>query len=43
MFARDPARAADLGRRRAEAQAALDAAEAAWLEAAEAYEGVKAS
>jgi ATP-binding cassette, subfamily F, member 3 len=38
LFSRDPARAADLGRRRARAQAALDSAEAAWLAAAEAME-----
>ena len=43
VFARDPARAADLGRRREQAQAALEAAELDWLEAAEAYEAVKAS
>jgi ATP-binding cassette subfamily F protein 3 len=42
-FAKDPARAAELGRRRTQAQAALEAAEAAWLDAAEAYEAVKAS
>jgi len=40
-FAKDPAKAADLGRRRTEAQAALAAAEAEWLEAVEAYEAVR--
>ncbi|MFN3524406.1 MAG: ABC-F family ATP-binding cassette domain-containing protein [Phenylobacterium sp.] len=41
VFAKDPAKAADLGRRREAAQARLAAAEAEWLEAAEAYEAVK--
>ncbi len=38
LFAREPERAADLGRKRARAQEAVDRAEAAWLAAAEAYE-----
>jgi ATP-binding cassette subfamily F protein 3 len=38
IYAKDPAKAADLGRRREKAQAALDEAEAKWMEAAEAYE-----
>jgi ATP-binding cassette subfamily F protein 3 len=37
-FAGDPARTADLGRRRDKAQAEVDAAELEWLEAQEAYE-----
>ncbi|WP_411287942.1 ABC-F family ATP-binding cassette domain-containing protein [Phenylobacterium sp.] len=41
-FAADPGKAAELGRRRAQAQAAVDTAEAEWLEAQEAYEAVKA-
>ncbi|WP_332773008.1 ABC-F family ATP-binding cassette domain-containing protein [Phenylobacterium sp.] len=41
VFAQNPAKAADLGRRRDQAQAALDAAELEWLEANEAYETVK--
>ncbi|MDP3853214.1 ABC-F family ATP-binding cassette domain-containing protein [Phenylobacterium sp.] len=41
VFAQDPAKAADLGRRRDQAQATLDAAELEWLEANEAYEAVK--
>ncbi|MDP3748743.1 MAG: ABC-F family ATP-binding cassette domain-containing protein [Phenylobacterium sp.] len=41
VFAQNPAKAADLGRRRDQAQAALDAAELEWLEANEAYEAVK--
>jgi ATP-binding cassette subfamily F protein 3 len=42
VFARNPARAADLGRQRDAAQARLEAAEAEWLEAVEAYETMKA-
>src|SRR5579872_2364198 len=38
LFARDPERAAELGRRRARMQARLDKAEAVWLAAAEDYE-----
>jgi ATP-binding cassette subfamily F protein 3 len=41
VFARNPARAADLGRQRDAAQAQLEAAEAEWLEAVEAYEAMK--
>jgi ATP-binding cassette subfamily F protein 3 len=40
VFAKDPARAADLGRRREAAQAAVDAAEQEWLAAQEAYEAL---
>ena len=36
-------RAADLGRRRTQAQAVLAKAEAEWIAAAEAYEAVQAS
>ena len=43
LFSRDPAKAAELGKRRARTQEALDAAEAKWMAAAEAYEAVKAS
>lgn len=39
LFARDPARGASLSRERVDAAAALEAAEAAWLEASEALEG----
>jgi ATP-binding cassette subfamily F protein 3 len=42
VFARDPARAAELGRRRAQAHAAMEAAEREWLEAHEAYEAMRA-
>ncbi|HEX2558457.1 MAG TPA: ABC transporter ATP-binding protein, partial [Phenylobacterium sp.] len=42
VFADNPARAAELGRRREAAQAALEKAEAEWLEAVEAYEALKA-
>jgi ATP-binding cassette subfamily F protein 3 len=42
IFAKDPVKAAELGRRRETAQAALEAAEAEWLEAVEAYEALKA-
>ena len=41
-FSGDPRRAAELGRARTEAQASLDAAEQAWLEAVEAFEALKA-
>lgn len=40
-FQGDPAHAAKLGRERDVAQSALDAAEAEWLEAAEAYEAIR--
>jgi ATP-binding cassette subfamily F protein 3 len=42
IFADDPARAADLGRRRDAAQAAVHQAEAEWLEAQEAFEALRA-
>ncbi|MDB5467933.1 MAG: transporter, ATP-binding protein [Phenylobacterium sp.] len=42
VFARDPAKAADLGRRREQAQTAVDAAELEWLAAQEAYESLRA-
>jgi ATP-binding cassette subfamily F protein 3 len=42
VFARNPARAAELGRQREAAQVRLEAAEAEWLEAVEAYEAMKA-
>ena len=38
LYVNDPAKAADLGRRREKAQAAMNEAEAKWMEAAEAYE-----
>ncbi len=38
LFQREPVRAADLGRQRVKAKDAVDRAEAAWIEAAEAYE-----
>jgi ATP-binding cassette subfamily F protein 3 len=41
-FTGDPRRAAELGQARTEAQAVLDAAEQAWLEAVEAFEALKA-
>ncbi len=41
LFARDQARAVALGRARAETADALEAAELAWMEAAEAYEAVR--
>ena len=41
LYVKDPAKAADLGRRRDKTQAAVDKAEAAWIEAAEAYESVR--
>ena len=40
VFAKDPAKAADLGRRRDAAQAAVDAAEQEWMAAQEAYEAL---
>ncbi|HQN51738.1 MAG TPA: ATP-binding cassette domain-containing protein, partial [Phenylobacterium sp.] len=41
IFAKDPQKAAALGRQREEAQAKLEAAEHEWLEAVEAYEALK--
>jgi ATP-binding cassette subfamily F protein 3 len=41
VFAKNPAKAAELGRRREAAQAALAAAETEWLEAVEAYEALR--
>jgi ATP-binding cassette subfamily F protein 3 len=41
VFADNPAKAAELGRQRDSAQAKLEAAEAEWLEAVEAYEAVR--
>jgi ATP-binding cassette subfamily F protein 3 len=38
LYVKDPAKAAELGRRREKAQAAMDDAEAKWMEAAEVYE-----
>ncbi|HKR89127.1 MAG TPA: hypothetical protein VJS38_13230, partial [Phenylobacterium sp.] len=43
IFAKDPAKAAELGRRRDAAEAAVEAAETEWLEAQEAYEALRAS
>src|SRR5579863_4596415 len=43
LFLREPAHAADLGRQRAKAKNAVDRAEAAWIEAAEAYEQGRAT
>jgi ATP-binding cassette subfamily F protein 3 len=43
VFAKDPGKAAELGRRRAAAQAAVEAAEAEWLAAQEAYEALTAT
>jgi len=40
-FAKDPTKAADLGRQRITAQAALDTAEREWMVAQEAYESLK--
>jgi ATP-binding cassette subfamily F protein 3 len=40
VFAKDPGKATDLGRRRDAAQAAVDAAEQEWLAAQEAYEAL---
>ncbi len=42
-FAKDPAKAADLGRRRQAAQEAVEAAEAEWLEAQTAYEALSST
>jgi ATP-binding cassette subfamily F protein 3 len=42
LFTRDPTKAAELSRRRAKKQEALDAAEQNWIAAAEAYEAVVA-
>ena len=39
-FAGNPAKAAELGRRREAAQSALEAAELEWIEAQEAYEAL---
>jgi hypothetical protein len=39
LFTRDPAKGALLGKERADAVAALERAEAAWLEASAALEG----
>ncbi|MCR5880523.1 ABC-F family ATP-binding cassette domain-containing protein [Phenylobacterium sp. J367] len=41
VFTRDPQKAAELGRRREQAQAAVNAAELEWLEAQEAYEALQ--
>jgi ATP-binding cassette subfamily F protein 3 len=43
IFTRDPQKAAELGRRRERAQAAVEAAELEWLEAQEAYEALIAA
>jgi ATP-binding cassette subfamily F protein 3 len=43
LYTRDPARAAEVGRKRAKQQDALDRAEALWMAAAEAYEAVVAA
>ena len=43
LFQKAPLKAADLGRQRTQAQQALAAAEAIWLEAAEAYDAVVAA
>jgi len=40
-FAKDPFKAVELARKREQAQAALAAAEAEWMEAAEAYEALR--
>jgi ATP-binding cassette subfamily F protein 3 len=42
LYVKDPAKAAEFGRRRVRAQAALDSAETEWMEAAEAYEAAQA-
>ena len=42
IFTENPAKAAELGRQRETAQAALEAAELEWLDANEAYEALKA-
>jgi ATP-binding cassette subfamily F protein 3 len=41
VFAKDPAQAAGLGRKRDAAQAAVNVAEQEWLEAQEAYEALR--
>ncbi|MDB5423321.1 MAG: transporter, ATP-binding protein, partial [Phenylobacterium sp.] len=41
VFAKDPAQAAGLGRKRDAAQAAVNAAEQEWLAAQEAYEALR--
>ena len=41
VFTSNPGRAAQLGTQRTKAQSTLDAAEAEWIEAVEAYEAVK--
>jgi ATP-binding cassette subfamily F protein 3 len=41
IFAKDPAQAAALGRKREAAQLAINAAEREWLEAQEAYEALR--
>jgi ATP-binding cassette subfamily F protein 3 len=43
VFAKDPAKATELGRRRDVAEAAVEAAEAEWLAAQEAYEALRAN
>jgi ATP-binding cassette subfamily F protein 3 len=43
VFAKDPAKAAELGRRRDAAEKTVEAAEAEWLAAQEAYEALRAS
>jgi len=43
LYTRDPTRAAEVGRKRAKQQEALDRAEALWMAAAEAYEAVVAA
>jgi len=43
VFASDPAKAAELGRRRDAAEATVEAAETEWLAAQEAYEALRAS
>jgi ATP-binding cassette subfamily F protein 3 len=42
VFTQNPGKAAELGRKREQAQAALDGAEQEWIEAVEAYEALKA-
>jgi ATP-binding cassette subfamily F protein 3 len=43
VFAKDPAKASELGRRRDAAEAAVEAAEIEWLAAQEAYEALRAT
>ena len=43
LYTRDPAKAAEVGRRRSKQQDALDRAEAVWIAAAEAFEAVVAA